>query len=368
MVSIWEKQSFLKSDVLILGAGIAGLSTAASLIEMDPNLKITILEQGVIPSGASTKNAGFACFGSISELRNDIASLGKEGMVSLVQKRIDGLKRTETRLGAKAIDLQINSGFELLFHDQPLKDEIEQINELLNPIFGKKVYHLASEKIHHFGFDSTKQLIENPFEGQLDTGKLIDSLWYYCTSRGVRIITGCQVLALETHDEIIASTKEYQFQSQKLAICTNAFTKDLLGDAMDLQPGRGMVMAVRPLKPSKIRGTFHYHEGYYYFRDYHELIIFGGGRDLAKEQETTTEFGINEKIKNKLIQDLDEIVLPGGGYQIENTWSGIMAFGSNKSPIVKKLSENTAIGVRLGGMGIAIGSLVGEEVAQLLLN
>ena len=42
-----------------------------------------------------------------------------------------------------------------------------------------------------------------------------------------------------------------------------------------------------------------------------------------------------------------------------------MAFGKTKEPIVKKLSDNITVGVRLGGMGVAIGTLVGEELAEL---
>jgi hypothetical protein len=49
-------------------------------------------------------------------------------------------------------------------------------------------------------------------------------------------------------------------------------------------------------------------------------------------------------------------------------WSGIMAFGETKAPIVKHLSDKMVLGVRLGGMGVAIGSIVGEEVAELILK
>jgi len=43
-----------------------------------------------------------------------------------------------------------------------------------------------------------------------------------------------------------------------------------------------------------------------------------------------------------------------------------MGVGNQKNPIVKQLSENVFCGVRLGGMGVAIGSLVGKELAALL--
>ena len=127
-------------------------------------------------------------------------------------------------------------------------------------------------------------------------------------------------------------------------------------------------MAIQPKNRLKISGTFHYDDGYYYFRDYYGKLLFGGGRNEDLSSEETTNFGINEKIQSKLIADLEEIILPNQAYSIEDTWSGIMAFGENKSPIVKTISKNIAVGVRLGGMGVAIGSLVGEEVANLLLG
>ena len=49
-------------------------------------------------------------------------------------------------------------------------------------------------------------------------------------------------------------------------------------------------------------------------------------------------------------------------------WSGIMAFGKNKKPIVRREKQNIAVGAKLGGMGIAIGSLVGKKVADLLIE
>ena len=43
-----------------------------------------------------------------------------------------------------------------------------------------------------------------------------------------------------------------------------------------------------------------------------------------------------------------------------------MGVGQQKKPIVNQVNDNVYCGVRLGGMGIAIGSLVGKELADLL--
>ena len=370
MHSLWEKQSFLTPDILVIGAGITGLSTAATLKEQSPDLKVTVLERGILPTGASTKNAGFACFGSVSELINDMDTLGEDGMTGLVEKRWDGLQKTCQRLGRSMIDIQIKSGYELIFDDHSeVNDNISRVNDLLSPLFQEDVFKLSDSKIRNFGFGKTKHLIENHLEGQLDTGKLMASLWKYCAEIGVQVHTGCEVLNIqEEGNGVIAECKHVSFKAAKMAVCTNAFTKTLLKRDLDISPGRGIVMSIIPDQPLKFEGMFHYLEGYYYFRDYYGKLLFGGGRNLALVDEETTDFGINVRIREKLIFDLADIILPNQSYQIEMEWSGIMAFGKTKAPIIEKVSDRIAIGVRLGGMGVAIGSLVGEEVAELLVN
>jgi glycine/D-amino acid oxidase-like deaminating enzyme len=115
-----------------------------------------------------------------------------------------------------------------------------------------------------------------------------------------------------------------------------------------------------------IKGTFHLDKGYYYFRNIGNRILFGGGRNLDFEGETTSEFGETEQIQNRLEHLLREVILPNQEFKIEHRWSGIMGLGSSKKPIVSQLSDHVYCGVRLGGMGVAIGSLIGTELADLI--
>ena len=71
-LSFWERKAFFEGiDFTIIGAGIVGYSTAIQIKEKYPNARVLILEKGYLPSGASSKNAGFACFGSPTELFDD---------------------------------------------------------------------------------------------------------------------------------------------------------------------------------------------------------------------------------------------------------------------------------------------------------
>ena len=51
-------------------------------------------------------------------------------------------------------------------------------------------------------------------------------------------------------------------------------------------------------------------------------------------------------------------------FEIDYRWSGIMGIGNKKTAIVKSVSDNVFCGIRLGGMGVAIGSIIGNELAD----
>jgi len=372
MLSFWEQDVFLTYDHIVIGGGIVGLSTAVSIKEKDSSKKVLVLEKGIFPSGASTKNAGFSCFGSLTEILADLDTMSQEEVVELVNVRWNGLGLLKQRLGAEHIDFHQWGGYELLVGDQVnALDQMDEVNDLLFPLFDAQVYHNRHEKIKTFGFNESHvdHMVFNPFEGQIHTGKMMKRLQAYAASLGVEVFTGVEVQSILEEDKSVqvVINDELSFRADRVAICTNAFSKKLLPD-LALSPGRGLVLITKPVPGLPFQGTFHYDEGYYYFRNYQDRVIFGGGRNLAHEEEETTDFGINQKILKKLKEDLHELILPEQSVEIAHFWSGIMAFGQNKQPLLKRHSDRLYLGVRLGGMGVAIGSQLGLELAEMMLT
>lgn len=372
MLSFWERTELLKYDLVVVGGGIAGLFCALFFRKNNPKARIAVLERGAFSSGASTKNAGFACFGSLTELLEDLEHLDENRLFDIVKLRVQGLKLLEDTLGTKAIDLQWNGGYELFFEQHPQAfAKIEAINTLVNPMFSKPVFKQSNSKIKTFGFnsDKVKHLIENPFEGQLNTGKLMRALRSKINREDIDFFSNAELVHFATSKgqeiQLKIKNQTIKLYSNKLAICNNAFAAQLFPD-LELTPGRGMVVVTKPIEKLQLKGTFHYDQGYYYFRNFNQRIVFGGGRNLDLKTEATKEFGINEKIKSQLMEDLRSFILPKQDIEIDMAWSGIMAFGKNKIPLIEKRGEQIALGVRLGGMGVAIGSSVGKAVAELL--
>ena len=373
-VSYWEKQHFFNFDVLIIGSGIVGLSAAIALKEKRPGINIGVIERGLIPSGASTKNAGFACFGSISELIEQEKVCGTDGLYRLIESRWKGLLKLRKLLGDEAITYRNNGGYELF---KPSEKEISSLcvskighfNELIKDIVSQHdTFKPANHKICDFGFGGIDTLIVNEREAQIDSGKMMRAMLRKAGEAGVLIFNNCPVASFEQIESgYTVITPDGNFTCRKLLLCTNAFVKELLPE-LDLVPGRGQVIITKPIADLKIKGTFHYDKGYYYFRNTDNRILLGGGRNLDFLAEQTTEFGYTELVQNALHKLLTEVILPGVDFEIEQRWSGIMAFGSSIEPIVKELDNGIFCAVRCNGMGIAVGNQTGCDAAALILN
>ncbi|WP_034923166.1 NAD(P)/FAD-dependent oxidoreductase [Gillisia sp. CAL575] len=370
-LSFWEQQSWLSNiDYTIIGSGIVGLNTALRLREKFPKANILILERGFLPNGASTKNAGFACFGSLSEILDDLNSHSEEEVVRLVQKRVEGLALLRKTLGDAAIEYKPWGGFELFTPaDKPLLEEcqskMDYVNKLLNPIFNEDVFSTGSNKFNFKRIEDA--VIFNKFEGQINTGKMMEALLQMALKAGIKILNNITVEEFsEENSSVIIKTNQFEFSSNKLLIATNGFASQL--GLESVKPARAQVLITKPIENLEIQGTFHLDKGYYYFRNIDKRILLGGGRNLDILTEETTILGETTLIQNKLESLLRETILPNINFEIDRRWSGIMGVGIQKKPIVKQLSNNTFCGVRLGGMGVAIGSLVGRELADLIPN
>lgn len=368
--SYWERNTwFSHIDFTVVGSGIVGLNCALQLRRRFPKAKIVVLEKGLLPQGASTKNAGFACFGSISEIRSDLQSHSEEEVVDLVRQRYEGIQLLRKTVGDVALGYQELGGGHEVFqvHQQELLEHcleaLPRINSLLKPVFGQDPFVLGANS---FGFHHVlPQLISNPLEGQLDTGSMMESLLHMAASQHITVLNNCAVNRMEeTSKEVTLFLEQMELHTDRVLVATNGFAQQLVSE--DVRPARAQVLITKPIANLHVQGTFHLDEGYYYFRNVGNRLLLGGGRNLDKKGEETTEMGQTPLIQNALERLLEHNILPNIPFEIDHRWSGIMGVGPQKRPVVKQLSERVFCGIRLGGMGVALGSHVGRQLANLV--
>jgi gamma-glutamylputrescine oxidase len=373
-LSIWEKESFYSPrDVTILGSGFVGLWSAYYLKKQHPHRSVSIIDRGIIPTGASTRNAGFACFGSVTELIADTLKMGEANMLDIVGMRFRGLQKIRKTFRDKEIGYEACGGYELITPAQEmdlniLRSSIDWLNQKLRKsIKTNKAFYMADSKIGAFGFSGVQHVIENKLEGQLHPGKLCDALLRTVQSMGVTVLNNIEIKGFEKiNGQIELQTNQpFNLSTDQLLICTNAFARQLLPD-LDVEPARGQILVTGPIPKLKLRGSFHYNEGFYYFRNLGDRILLGGARNTAFEEEHTYELTTSEKIQLELERFLQTVILPGQQYSIENRWSGIMGIGAEKIPIIRKVEDNIFCAVRMAGMGVALAPEIGKIIAKKL--
>lgn len=363
-LSFWEKRSYTEDiDYAIIGAGIVGMTCALSLKKHHPNRKILILERGYLPTGASTKNAGFACFGSPSELLDDLEKSPQEQVWETLQLRYEGLQKLFEHVPKRSMHYRMCGSWDLVPHHHKIdRDTLASLNENIFKCTGLKgTFTEDHKKISRSGLHGFDFAYKNRYEGSIDTAALIEALYQSCIKIGIKFLFGNEVHAIESKE---IRTQYGRIFANKIAVCTNAFAQQLF--PLEVEPARAQVLVTSPIADLKIKGTFHFDAGYYYFRNVENRLLFGGGRNLDFEAERTSSMETTRLIQAHLKNILRTNILPNQSFDIAYSWAGTLGVGKSKGPIIEKLRENLAVGVRMGGMGVAIGAQVGEKLSQLL--
>ena len=368
-LSYWERTTYFEGqDLLIVGAGIVGLSTAIAVKKKYPHWKIVIIESGYLPSGASTKNAGFACFGSPSELFEDLKTIPENQVWETFHARYTGLKTLFELVDPLKIEYNACGSYDLLrTNDEDIDpDFIAYLNNESQKITKKdKTYLTENDPNRKFGFRGLKTAYFNSVEGSINTGKLIEQLHQKAIQAGISILFGMECQKYDaTKDGVLITLSIGEMKVDRLIICSNGFAAQLVDE--DVIPARAQVLITKPIPNLSLNSTFHMDKGYYYFRSINNRILLGGGRNLDINGETTTDLATTEHIQTALQNILDEIIMPNQDVEIDYSWSGIMGVGKSKQPIVKKIADNVYVGIRMGGMGVAIGAAVGQQLSELI--
>ncbi len=374
-LSVWEKESFYApKDVIIVGAGLMGLWTAWELLQQNSSLRIVLLEKNSTPLGASTRNAGFACFGSPSELMSDMETMGINKMLQVVEMRYKGIEKIKQHFPDEVIGFEYCGGYECINKDArfwpALDDRISQLNKLLKDITGhRSIFKYAGDKLSGFGLQQFDTLIENSTEAVLHSGKLVQVLTQQLLIKGVTILSGFAVKEWhKTNEQFdVISEQEQSIKGTKLIFCTNAFSNSLL-DTPIVEPGRGQVIVTSPITHLTMKGAFHFDEGYYYWRHLGNRILLGGGRNADFEGENTTDLNGSDIIRNTLVSFLQKHLAPSIQYSIEHSWSGIMGFTEDKQPFTGYVKDGAYLAIACNGMGVALTPVIAEKVASDILS
>lgn len=369
MESHWIQETYRQQfDLIILGNGFTGMQAAIQIKKKHPLKSIAIVDQSYISKGASLRNAGFACFGSVGEILDDMQTTPVSEAFDLVQMRYTGLQYLQEDF--QEIDYHTGNALELFLpneeaHYRHCLEKLDWVNEQMKPITGtRETFHRQE---HPYKGSFQPYAIANPAEGYLHTGKLYHRMQQQVIAAGIYWIGDFKVERFEKVNGVfeVWSTKQDWIKSDAVVSCLNAFTNEILNKA-EVIPARGQIIVTQALNNNPITGIIHADKGYIYARDIGDRILIGGGRNIDSHNEETHTMGTNDTITQYLLNFVNDQLLTNETAQIETTWSGIMGMAPQKGglPIIKKEQEGFWSCYRLGGMGVALSSLLARNLAN----
>jgi gamma-glutamylputrescine oxidase len=365
-ISIWEKETLFNDiDFLIIGGGFTGKYIALLLTESYPGKRIVILERQSLGGGASTRNAGFATFGNVSEIIEDMKNHDTTKIIELIRKRYQGLEWIKQRWKAEDYDFQITGGYEL-FENQQQEDkalnQLDTINQIMFEATGlRQVFKIKQQPDKQFNFK--KNAIYNPYEGMLHPGKLNRILEVNLYQKNVEIRYGINVTGIK--ENFITTSEKKELHAKQIFVCTNGYTSSLIAKS-NIIPARGQIIVTNPLTKPIHQGIYHSQDGYIYFRTLHHRILIGGGRNWYEKEEETTREETKKYILEYLKNYLKEYIITKEKFKIDYHWAGIMGMHQKKIPHISKQKNGSIVCAGLGGIGVAIAPIVAAEAVMIL--
>lgn len=356
MLSFWEKDLFDKHfDCIVIGAGFTGLNTALAFKEHFAKASVLVVDDGAGFKGASTKNAGFACYGSPSELVSDMALMGEDAALKLLSQRKKGIDAIAKRYKNSLI-YSVGKAYELFLERnknlwEDSRTSIHKLNKLVEESTGlSDAYSVCKEP----QVSTAVGTIEIRGEGQIHPARLHADLYQKALSNGIHFY---KERALAFENDGISGTRTMlgngqDLRSTWLVNCVNGFDGRLTKNSQ-VAPARAQVLITGKIENLPYSGNYHMDEGYFYFRNVGDRLLLGGGRNLAFEEEMTDEIQLNTLIQEKLKAILRTELLPGHSFEITDQWAGIMGMRSDKTPAIEQDGNCLSV-VGLSGMGVAL--------------
>jgi gamma-glutamylputrescine oxidase len=358
----------LQADVVVVGAGFAGLSSAIELAQR--GYQVVLLEADRVCSGASGRNGGQAIVGYASGQAPFEQQLGRAQASLAWNMSLEAIDLIDERIAAFKIDCDRVKGY-LYVADSPrkaraLEDDMQTL---------ARDYGFASA---FASGDDVQQHIQSPrycaaaFEnksGHLHPLKYGLGLARAAKALGVQVFEHSPVTGLQRGERLTARTAQGSVTAQFGVLagnCTLGEYGPLVAPdiAPRIMPVGTYMIGTGPLDPDLCRRLIpsnasacdnNFILDYFRFSADHRMLF--GGR-VSYTTRTPA------KLQRVMGQRLGEVFPALRGVQIEFVWGGFVDISMNRAPDFGRLGHNLYYLQGFSGHGVALTGLGGKLIAQ----
>jgi glycine/D-amino acid oxidase-like deaminating enzyme len=373
------------ADVVVVGGGYAGMSSAYYLKKAKPELKVVVLEKEHVGFGPSGRNFG-AVVPGLRELRTVfLTNLDVEEERFAQSFYLDARKELERRIAEGGIACEYRHEPLLM---QALDDETWAAQQ-------REAELLRERGTPHRLLDAedVRQAMSLPFDVK---GAIVRTEWHAAQpfklargfgeqlrSMGVTVCEGTAVTEIDDHGSgvTVHTAEGGEVSARKAVLATNAYTQLLPQFAGMIFPRHTYVIATEALDDDAFR-SLGYDEykfvedaglTFYYTRVYKNRLLFGGGAVTTGLFTPSTLDRAADDAQVEYARIYDEMVsrFPQlNGVQVEAAWGGPVDSTPNFMPIIKEAPEmpNVVSCVGYNGDGLLNASISGKFVLGPVLG
>lgn len=371
----------IEADVVIVGAGLSGLSSGCYLRRADDSLRVVILEADHVGYGASGRN-----FGSVPQLaRSDVSLItrlvGAEETRFIIDHQARMLDDFESLLEAESISCGFERSSVLLVAREP--DTVSGLERL--------------RQLHaRYGFPSTLldageslEYLNMPCHGALSCGRngyvqpfqLAQGMARAATAAGVVIHEGSPVQGLtRTGAGVLVSTPHGSVTARCCVLCTNAFSPSLGAGVGWFYPTYTYVLATEPLATAQLEelgwSPEHRHVldagvigSYYYMQLSRDgRLLIGGGGAVPSADGVTLARHDNTAEYKRIHRELARRFPRLAGVGIACAWGGPVAMTETGVPTTATVADGIVLNAGYNGRGVLMATLSGHIVVGEVLG
>jgi glycine/D-amino acid oxidase-like deaminating enzyme len=372
--------SDVDADVAIVGGGFTGLWTAYYLNQLDPSLRICVLEREVCGFGASGRNGGWA----VGELAGSLESYAKRSSMDAALRQLRAVFDAVDEIGRVAAREQIECGYAKGGTIRWARNQA-QVNRQRAEIEHHRSLGITDDEVRLLTGDEARAIgnatdvrsgILHVPSAAVDPARLVRGLARVVAERGVTIHEGTAVTAI---DDRRVHTAGGRVTAEVVIRATEAYTRDLPGERRTLIPFYSLMVATEPLDRSVFdeiglatRPTF---------ADDRYMVIYGqrteddriafGGRAMPYAFGSRIDIGLENRTKSHdhITATLRQLFPVLADAQITHRWGGVLGVPRNWLPAVR-FDRTTGFGTAGGyvGEGVAASNLAGRTLADLIVG
>ena len=357
-----------RCDVAVIGGGIVGCSAAYWLTRARPDLRVAIVDQGQLASGASGRNAGFILQGAGSDYLLDVRRFGQERAKRLYRFTRENRDQIFEQFGAAA---QVESTGSLVVAGSEEEDRrLQEAVGMMRSDGAPAMYFSADETNRRISGRDFLGSLYAPSGAVMNPVSLVQAVG---RASGADVLENHQVQHIEPASEGVSiETSVRMVRAERVVVALNAYLP-MLFPALGryVRPVRAQMLATTPLSERWLDVPVYSHDGFYYVRQSRSgIILAGGGRRRHEAVEVGYDVVTTRPVQDDIEAYLRRHFPKASGMRVDLRWSGIMGFSPDGLPVLGPIPglAGSFFAAGFSGHGMAYGFRFGKLLADLIAD